>query len=933
MAAASLAVPATVHAQSAAATAVSLEEVTVTGSRISRADGYEAPTPLTVVGVQEMQAMASSNVADAINTLPVFSGSTSPGSTATTTSTGASNINALNLRSLGTQRTLVLLDGQRSVGATLSGLVDINLMPQALVERVEVVTGGASAVYGSDALGGVVNFVLDKDFTGFKGDTSYGATTHGDGGNWSVSLTAGLPFADGRGHFLASGTLRHSDMIPINRRDWNLKGWQFMNNPNYTPTNGQPRRLLLQEVAISDGLAGGIIADTELRGTAFGEGGVPYQFQYGDLVFDPDMRGGDWKRADVRGTRAGESLGPEVDHHNIFTRLSYEVSDNVEVFAQIGFVRDENWNAAFSMQNNGDIPILRENPFIPDSVAAAMDANGITQFHVGNMHPDLGIATGDNDRKLTRYVVGANGSFELRGTSWTWDAYYQKGISDTTNRAPHMVAYPNFDLAVDAVRHPDTGEIVCRSTLTDPGNGCVPYNPMGIGVNSQAAADYVEGAGLVMWRRQEIKQDVAAISMQGEPFSSWAGPVSLAMGVEHRKESVTGVNDEISQRLDWWVGGYSVTSGGYDVTEGFLETVIPLAKDASWAKSLDMSAAARLTEYSTSGDVTTWKIGATYMPVEDIRFRVTRSRDIRAPNLDELISRGSGGAPGIVNPFNNNISQSVRSPRLGNLNLKPEIGDGLGIGVVLQPRFLPGFSASIDYWKLDIEDAISQIEAQDIIDRCYQGNQVFCQALEFLPGSTTILDVVTRSPFNFVTQLARGVDIEASYRMPLGRGDLMARVLGTRYLKNETDDGVNPSRDTAGQNTAGGPPDWRWTAMLNYSLEPMNVNLTARGVSSGVYDNRFIECTSGCPTSTINNVTVTENDIKGQVFFDVSFNYDVSLGAADMNLFLNVRNVLDSDPRVVAEAPGGFRYSLSAANPVLYDVLGRVYQTGVRFQF
>ncbi|HEY4370131.1 MAG TPA: TonB-dependent receptor [Steroidobacteraceae bacterium] len=932
--AASLAAPGFVHAQTVATTSAEqpkLEEITVTGSRIARSDGYEAPTPLTVVGVQEMQSMATNNVADAINTLPVFSGSISPGSTATTASTGASNINALNLRSLGANRTLVLLDGQRSVGATLSGLVDVNLIPQALVERVEVVTGGASAVYGSDALGGVVNFILDKKFTGLKGDASYGATTHGDGGNWKVSLTGGLPFADDRGHILASVTSKHSDSIPVNRRDWNLKGWQFMTNPNYAPGNGQPERLLLNQVAVSDGISGGIITDTALRGTAFGKGGAPYQFQYGDLVNDPDMRGGDWRKADVRGTPAGESLGPKDDNLSVFTRLSYDITDNFEVYGQFGYVRDQNVNNAFSLQDNGSITIHRDNPFIPASVLAMLPA-GVDEFHMGSMHPDIPIVQGDNDRRLSRYVVGANGSFDMMRSQWTWDAYYQKGISDTTNRAPNMAAYPNYDLATDAISDPNTGEPICRSTLTDPNNGCVPYNPMGIGVNTKAAIDYVTGAGAIMWRRQKIEQDVAAASVQGEPFSTWAGPVSVAFGVEHRKEHVEGVNDDISDRFGWWVGGYAVTEGGYNVTEGFLETVVPLAKDLSWAKSLDVSGAVRETDYSTSGRVTTWKLGATYAPVDDIRFRVTRSRDIRAPNLDELISRGSGGAPGIRNPFNGGLSQQVLSPRLGNPNLTPEIADGLGVGMVLQPRFLPGFSASIDYWKLDINDAIDQIDAQEIIDRCYAGNQDFCQVITFRPNSNMI-DTVIRSPFNYVTQLARGIDVEASYRMPLGAGDLSFRLLGTHYLKNETNDGSHTPIDTVGQNTADGPPDWRWTANVSYALDPMNVSLTARGISSGVYDNRYIECTSGCPTSSIDHVTVSDNHIDGEVFFDAAFTYKLAMGPTDMDLFVNVRNIFDSDPEVVAADPGGYSYSLSAANPVLYDTLGRVYQAGVRVQF
>jgi len=908
-----------------------LVEVVVTGTRIMR-DGYEAPTPVSVLGVEQIQSFGSPNIADAVNTLPALSGSLSPASSVTTASTGNSNINALNLRALGENRTLVLIDGQRSVASSLSGLVDVNLIPQDLISQVEVVTGGASAVYGSDALGGVVNFVLDKTFTGLKTTSQYGSTTHGDGDNWMASATFGTPFADGRGHFIFSASARQQSVIPINRRDWNLKGWQFMNNPSYTPTNGQPQRLLLDQVSVSTGIAGGIVTNGPLRGTAFGPGGQPYTFNFGDLVSDPDMRGGDWELSQVRGTRAGASLLGGSRTHSGFMRVSWNLTDDVSIYLQAASARDKNRNYAFSLEDTGSIQLSVDNAFIPETVRQAMLDQGVTTFRLGTMHPDLDIATPVNDRRVTRFVLGATGSL---GEKWEWDAYYQRGVSDLHVMTEGIWVNSYLALAYDAVVNPANGTIVCRSTLTDPGNGCVPYNPMGIGVNSQAARDYVQGDGEKMWRYQQLTQDVAAVSLSGTPFATWAGDVSVATGVEWRKEWIgKGENDAISDRFGWWVGGYPSTQGSYDVTEGYVETVIPLAKDLPALKALDVSGAVRVTEYSTSGSVETWKAGLNWTPLDDIRFRATLSHDIRAPNLEELFSRGSGGAPAVTNPWLGNATEYITSPRLGNTLLTPEKADGFGAGFVLTPRVLPGFALSVDYWSVDIEDAIGLPTTQDIIDNCYQGQTVFCSAIDFHPGTDSLF-VVRRTPFNYTSQVARGIDFETSYRFEMGDlldgapGSVRLRALATNYKRNATTtEGIVD--DTAGMNTSFGPPSWKWNASIDYALESFSASVTARGISSGVYDNDWIECSSDCPTSTTKYVTVSDNHIDGAVYFDLALSYGIDVGAMQIEGFLNVRNITDKDPAIVAANPGGFNYTIAPANARLYDVLGRTFTVGFR---
>jgi outer membrane receptor protein involved in Fe transport len=381
------------------------------------------------------------------------------------------------------------------------------------------------------------------------------------------------------------------------------------------------------------------------------------------------------------------------------------------------------------------------------------------------------------------------------------------------------------------------------------------------------------------------------------------------------------------------------THGSYNVTEGFAETVIPLAKDAAWAKALDVNAAIRATSYSLSGFVTTWKVGSTYSPIDDVRFRVTRSRDIRAANLSELFSGGGGSASAGLNPFRNNETDQFTVSTVGNLNLRPEKSDTTGLGVVLQPSFVPGLSASVDYWNLDISEAIGTLDAQKIINYCFTGNKDLCSAITFGPGQ--VITLVKNSPFNLVTQIARGIDFEAGYRTPLDAlisdagGDIALRVLATRNLKNFTSNGINIPTDTVGQNSVGGTPTWRWTASATYSNDPVTVDFTGRGVSAGVVDNTFIQCTSACPASTVTHQTVSNNHVDGAVYFDTSITYKIghrSEIGSDIDLFLNVRNLFNKDPAVVSDGPGGFSFDHAQVNANFYDTLGRVFRAGLRFK-
>ena len=910
-----------------------LQEVIVTGSRIAR-DGFEAPTPLTVIGEDAINASAPENLADFVNDLPSLVGSATPQNSNLSFSNGQAGINALNLRGLGTVRTLVLLDGRRSVPSAITGIVDVNDLPQALVSRVEVVTGGASAAYGSDAMTGVVNFILDKEFTGLKSEVSGGRTTYGDDDNWKATLTGGFGFADGRGHVLVNGEYTKREGIYGVPRAWNNQGWYIMNNPAYVPGNGLPQRLVVSGASLSSATLGGIITNTALRGTTFEEGGAHRPFEYGSLVRDPWMQGGEWRSNQFN---MYNTLDQEIERKGLFTRLSYELTDGLEVFAQAS--RNESETLSWQLQqfNIANVRVRAGNPFIPEDIAQRMADENIEEFTLGTMNGDIPTIAFEGQRQVTRYTVGLEGEFALFGSPWSWDAYYQKGTTDSSETGFNISAKARIAQALDAVTDPASGQPTCRSTLSEPGNGCVPYNPMGLGVNSQAVMDYILGSP---HRDQTFTQEVAAATVRGSPFELWAGPVSIAFGIERREEKVSGSVDATSRENGWFAGNYLPTFGKYHVAEAFAETVVPLAKDAPLAQSLDLNAAVRRTDYSTSGLVSTWKVGAIWQPIEDLRFRATRSRDIRAPNLNELFAAGTANTNSVNDPFNNNENTQYQGLSVGNPALQPEKADTLGVGVVLQPRFLDGFTASVDYYDVKIHDAIGSVGAQLIVDNCFEGQQAFCAAITRGTGAGGLLQItqIRLSPFNLVELKARGVDLEVGYRFGLDRlvsawnGDMTLRMLATRYLENYQDNGVNPPTDSVGSNSGNGPPDWLYRATLSYANGPLHATLTGRGFSSGTYLNNYVGCTSGCPVSSPDFPTINDNTLPGAFYLDASLAYQLQWNDLEWETFLSVQNLTNKDPAIVPQGPAGLSYATTPTNPTLYDILGRVFRFGVRIR-
>lgn len=952
------------------------DQIIVTGSRVAR-DGFQAPTPLVVLSQQDIQNTSpSNNIADFVNQLPQLAGSTRPANSRLNISNGSAGINALNMRNLGESRVLVLVDGRRSVGSTIFGWVDINTIPQALVDRVEVVTGGASSAYGSDAVTGVVNFVLNKKLEGLRISGDIGLTDKGDGFNYSGSVAGGMSFTDGRGHAVFNAEIAHQDgiyEIDPNDRPWNHRGYLAFQNPDYVAGNGLPQFITFRENAGQTNQApGGFITgsagnNNALRGLYFGQNGQVNQFNYGSFN-SPALNsgsavtrtvGGDWRLNDS-GRRIG--LNPKDDRWGVFGRLSYEVADGVEIFAEGSYNRQEVFfnagpnlgSATLDTRGCTTIPVaVTCNAFALQTLGAARLA-GVDSVSITTTAADLPFRGINNQREVQRYVIGAEGEFDAFGKSARWDVYGQYSRSDLREQLRNIMNVARMRDATNAAFAPAgnsggyaTGSIQCLINVDADANNndpnCVPLNRLGIGVADPAAIDYVLGEP---YRKQVMEQYVAGANLSLTPFATWAGDVSIAIGGEYREEKIRGSVPEQFQPARnadgttsnrWSVGNYLPFKGSYNVKEAYLETVVPLGL------GLEFNGAVRATDYSTSGYVTTWKLGATWAPIEDIRFRVTRSRDIRAPNLNELFQAGTANSDSVRNPAFVQ-GDPASGPQFfpysglttGNPDLKPEKADSWNIGAVVTPRFLPGFSASVDYFRIDLEDAIDTISAQEIVNRCDEGRQEYCDAItedpaREQPGPPRVPYLLIRSqPFNFVSKLVRGIDFDAAYRLPVGGESIITlRGNATRYIENLSDTGiagVTPVNTVGAVATQASTPKWIFRGSLNYETPAFSGTVTGRGVSSGKYLANAIECTSGCPTSTSQAPTYDNNHVKGTFYVDLNLTQKVRMkSGSQAELFFNVTNLFDADPLLLPET------GLAAAS-TYSDLLGRQFRVGIRFR-
>lgn len=947
-----LALATAARAQAPAEPTVSdLDEVVITGSRVVR-DGFQAPTPVTVVGVEQMKEQAVTRLVDVSRNLPVFRNQGGARSGSNGSANGGQG--SLNMRGLGANRNLIMLDRRRVVPSTGNGIVDVNILPSALVQRIDVVTGGASAAWGSDAVSGVVNFVLDTDFTGFKGEISAGVSSHGDNGEGTFSAAVGRPFNDGAGHFIASAEYFVGGPQDLMDRDWLAKRPGIINNPAWTATNGQPRRVVVSEGIVAaymstGGLvngcrtaAGANIPNCSLRGTAFGPGGSTHNFIYGTYV-NPTGNMIQPPGVDVYGdyTQIYDNIkmvNPS-ERTSLFAHVKHELTDSVRGFIEGLYTKSiigPSYSVPpyrFGTSATTWLSVSADNAFLPADVRAQMSGPGGGNpagpafLNIGRINEDwTGNSRIENTNTTKRFVTGLEGDLPR---NWSWDAYYQYGqntyygtVQDNliTSRGG-VTALGNVNLAVDAVVAPvgnaagiAPGTIVCRSTLTNPNNGCQPLNIFGQGVASQAAIDYILGD---QWTRQTYRQHVVEASVRGDLFSTWAGPISFAGGASYREEEIDAKSDPLSIESAFGIGNPKPYAGTYNVKEAFSEFVIPLLKEEGLGAA-DLNLAGRITDYSTSGRVETWKAGVTWTPIPDLRLRLTRSRDIRAPSLQELYTGATQARGSVIDRFKpGSVTFNIQTIGGGNAELTPEVADTFSVGAVLQPRMLSGFSASIDYYRIKIRDTISTLPVQQIVDRCFAGNQALCNQIVRVNGDIIEIRSTNLNLAGFETN---GLDIELAYRAELGdfnedwNGRVGVRLLANYVGKFETSDGL-VSIDLAGA-VGEQQPDWVVQSSAFYENGGLRVTVANRYIASGVISNEY-----RAPNE------IDDNTVPARLYTNLNVNYGFERWGGDYEVYLNVDNVFGVEP------PKGFGWGYGLNASPQYDVIGRMYKVGLRLRY
>jgi len=939
--------------------------ILVTGSRVRSA--FRAPTPTLSVGASEIQDRAASSIVTLLQESPaVNTARSNAASNGVRTQTAGANF--VDLRGLGPARTLVLVDGRRFVPMMPSSSapgqplqVDINLLPTMMVERMDIVTGGASAQWGSDAIAGVVNLILRHNYEGLQGELQQGISQEGDRNELRIGALGGFSFAQGRGNVVVSGDYIRSDGLDNRTRGWSQDLCYLFNDPASTVANQLPAQRLACNAQSGNRTAGGLIVSATGGTAAQRAGLVGNQFDSATSV-SPFVRG-DFNpfRETVTATTTtqtfqalqsgGENINQEkvnllldLERTVVFGHANYDLTDNIEIAADVSYGRSKGTNRTRPVRDQNGVynpltgagtavRIYADNAFIPEILRPYMPApagppslttpTDLQSFQMSRDNYDFPQPTTVIIDEAYTYALSLKGQL---GGSWDWDASYSHG-QNTYNRATHntrdRAAYAR---AVDAVVDPVSGDIVCRSTLADPANRCVPLNLFGQGTPSADAIDYV-----TFTSRTSLAyvQDSAQANLRGSPFATWAGDVAIAAGVEWRHESANSTVDDRAATgvTDSDVG--QAFSGSFSVLEGYGEATVPLASELPFAYRLALNGAVRHAQYSgdarASGGQTTWKIGGTWEPSNGILFRITRSLDIRSPSLFEL------KVPPVVSQQNliyNGVQYTgLRIANQGNLDLVPERSNMLTFGGSLSPRFLPGFSLSVDYFDIKVEDVITTLGAADIARNCSAGNTSFCDLLVF--NETGALAGINDQFINASSNETSGIDFALNYRTSAFGGELSLRANAT-YVDKFTI--VTPSDPPAilqyagmvGNTAAFATPKWRGLGQVIYRQNPWSIGLMMRYVGPGRIDTGLSEVGSATTRPAISPET---NRVGSYVVFNLSGTVDI-LDDERAQFFWNIENLFNRDPPLVPNTSSNLQ-----TNGALYDVVGRYFRVGARFKF
>ncbi|EQB16840.1 hypothetical protein L284_09095 [Novosphingobium lindaniclasticum LE124] len=941
---------ATVDAEENGKAEASVADIIVTGSRLV-SNGNNSPTTIAVVTADELQETTPSNVADALLKMPQFAGSSSQ--SATTNAGGATSFSAssfLNLRSIGPVRNLVLFDGNRLAPSGVNGAVDIYTIPQMLLQRIDVVTGGVSAVYGSDAVSGVVNFVVDKKFNGIKGLAQSGVSQRGDGASQRLGLAVGTPFAQGRGHIEGSFEYFKSDGIDSNKSRRNGAARYTATptggtaaNPIYTLTSDSRLpatytfggRITTAFDASGQPVTGAAAA--AFNDTNFSTDGVLTKFVHG-------VPGGGVESGGEGGYYES-SLTASLETKQGFLRADYELTDAINVHAQ-GSYTDVNSVGVYIQPIVGGAGglaarISSSNAFLSPELQQQMIAAGISTFAFRKFQMNVPRVVQDTS---TRSIFGNAGLDGKLGKNFNWSIDYAhnevrrtdiirgNGSTGRLFAALDAVAAPASYTGTDYLLNSSGQRVVCNVTLTNPGlyPGCLPLNVFGPTAENQAASAWTRGDTTNVTTQ---KLDTITATLKGAVFALPAGDVQVAINGEYRALSLRGVSDNQPTSLTDCTGlrfscnpaapvaqyrqnVFANTAGKVNVKEIGGEILIPVFANAPFAKSLDLNGAVRYTKYSTSGGVWTWKAGIDWHVDDALSFRATRSRDIRAPTVTELFGAQQVARTG-YNDLRTGINDTTTVISSGNANLAPEKADTYTIGGVYKPSWLPGFSVAVDYFNIKITEAISLIDGTSatVQQQCINSNftSTVCSLYE-RTSPTAYPTRVFQSYLNAANSKTHGVDVDLIYGVSFLGGDWNFRALGSYQPKFTTVLFPNdPLLNAAGVD---GLPKYRVTGFASYARGPVTVATQTTWHSATKH-------------TALPNVTFAYPDSPAKAFTDLTLTFDVpEWKKINTQFFINVKNVFDTRPGIFAApaaTPGFGPITTNGEDPI-----GRYFTIGVR---
>jgi outer membrane receptor protein involved in Fe transport len=920
-----------------------VERISVTGSRIARSE-LSQPTPVIVLDAKAIAKFGTPDLGSILSELPAI------GSTDTLIGNNNSNAQAgsssADLRRLGSSRTLVLINGKRHVAGTPGeSTVDLSTIPAALIDRVEIITGGASAIYGSDAVSGVINVILKKNFEGFSANLTGTKSTEGvNERNHTLNILAGTDFADGKGNLtFFTGVERVGEVMSADIRQF--EGWGTVENPDDTgEDDGIPDRLRVRNVSSEMIHANGVI--NPFGGAAgryvFDELGNPIvqtdrqysnSFAFGNF---PDgcqycFNGEDY-----------ENYSPGVEKINVGSTLTFDITDNISFNSDFKYVRSDITQQFQPSFRFGNIAInVEENAFLDAGLRQTLLDAGQTNVSMAKFFDELGNRSAANRRELFRYTAGFEGTFQLSETDVDWELYYVNGETNNTRKTLNDLIPDNFVAAVDSVIDPATGQAACRSQVAsaqgddyeDPasvnGGDCVAFNPFGQS-SSQEARDFVSAD---VTREDTIKQEFVGgvFSFDTAEFMELqGGGIGFAGGFEYREESSGSVTDEFTKRGFLTSAATPDSYGEYDVTEFFVEVSLPLLAGMDFAHELTVDAAFRTADYSHAGTAEAWKVGLMYAPFEDLRIRGTIGEAVRAPNITEAFDPVSPGfarvsdpcdadnvsddpdraancaALGIPADFQANDNVSVDLLSGGNPDLESEESESLTAGFVWTPSFVENLSVTVDYYDIEITDAITFVAAQNVADNCVDAtggpDAGFCSQVDRNP-TTNDIELVRSGYLNAAALNTKGVEAQIRYSTDLSSfelpGEITTNLLVSKLLELEQFEFQDRPDEINVEDGEVGDPSLQLRFGLDYQINDLVVSWSTRFI-----DRSFTLDIS--PTG--DTAEDTSPAYVGSITtHDVSFNYVIN---DHMSVSGGIRNLTDK------LAPG---YTANA----IYDLVGR----------